>query len=140
MGQGLGPAHRLTAAERLEIQLRVRTGVSHRAAAVAVGAVRCADRSHIGSQLRGNDPPVGADRTAREACRWAHGPRGPHSARWRSVQSRAILPRPRLTFPYLHNENSIRCQTRTASVAMADHETDGRPDRTRPPAERSTAP
>ena len=37
MGQGLGTAHRLTAAERLALQHRVRAGESHRAAAISVG-------------------------------------------------------------------------------------------------------
>jgi IS30 family transposase len=37
MGQGSGPAHRLTAAERLALQHRVRAGESHRAAAISVG-------------------------------------------------------------------------------------------------------
>jgi hypothetical protein len=37
MGQGSGPAHRLTKAERLELQHRVRAGESHRAAAISVG-------------------------------------------------------------------------------------------------------
>lgn len=37
MGQGSGTAHRLTAAERLALQQRVRAGESHRAAAISVG-------------------------------------------------------------------------------------------------------
>jgi len=37
MGQGIGPAHRLTAAERLELQCRVRAGATYAAAAVLVG-------------------------------------------------------------------------------------------------------
>jgi IS30 family transposase len=37
MGQGSGPAHRLTCAERLELQQRVRAGATHGAAARAVG-------------------------------------------------------------------------------------------------------
>src|SRR6266849_615209 len=37
MGQGSGPAHRLSSAERLEIQCRVRAGATHAAAATAVG-------------------------------------------------------------------------------------------------------
>lgn len=37
MGQGSGPAHRLTSAERLELQRRVRAGETHAAAAIAVG-------------------------------------------------------------------------------------------------------
>lgn len=37
MGHGSGPAHRLTASERLELQHRVRAGESHRAAAISVG-------------------------------------------------------------------------------------------------------
>jgi len=37
MGQGSGPAHRLTDAERLELQHRVRAGETHLAAAVSVG-------------------------------------------------------------------------------------------------------
>ena len=37
MGQGSGPAHRLTGAERLELQRRVRAGETHAAAAAALG-------------------------------------------------------------------------------------------------------
>ena len=37
MGQGSGQAHRLTCAERLELQRRVRTGETHEVAATAVG-------------------------------------------------------------------------------------------------------
>lgn len=37
MGQGSGPAHRLTNAQRLELQHRVRSGETHVAAAIAVG-------------------------------------------------------------------------------------------------------
>lgn len=37
MGQGVGPAHRLSDAERLELQQRVRAGATHAAAASAVG-------------------------------------------------------------------------------------------------------
>lgn len=37
MGQGSGPAHRLTGAERLELQRRVRAGETHEVAATAVG-------------------------------------------------------------------------------------------------------
>ena len=37
MGQGIGPAHRLSAGERRELQLRVRAGATHAAAAAAVG-------------------------------------------------------------------------------------------------------
>src|SRR5688572_29208653 len=37
MGQGSGQAHRLTDAERLELQHRVRAGETHLAAAIAVG-------------------------------------------------------------------------------------------------------
>ena len=37
MGQGFGPAHRLTFAERLELQQRVRSGETHEAAAAALG-------------------------------------------------------------------------------------------------------
>ncbi len=37
MGQGSGPAHRLTGAERLELQRRVRAGETHAVAATAVG-------------------------------------------------------------------------------------------------------
>ena len=37
MGQGSGPAHRLTYAERLELQSRVRAGARHVDAAAAVG-------------------------------------------------------------------------------------------------------
>jgi transposase InsO family protein len=37
MGQGSGPAHRLSFAERLEIQCRVRAGATHAMAATAVG-------------------------------------------------------------------------------------------------------
>ena len=37
MGQGTGPANALTSAERLELQLRVRAGETHQAAATAVG-------------------------------------------------------------------------------------------------------
>ena len=37
MGQGSGPAHRLTGAERLELQRRVRAGETHAVAAAAVG-------------------------------------------------------------------------------------------------------
>jgi len=37
MGQGYGPAHRLSQAERLELQRRVREGATHREAALAVG-------------------------------------------------------------------------------------------------------
>jgi IS30 family transposase len=42
MGQGTGPAHRLTGTERLEILSRVRAGASHAAAATAVG---CSSKS-----------------------------------------------------------------------------------------------
>ena len=42
MGQGSGPAHRLTSAERLDLERRVRAGETHRAAAYAVG---CSARS-----------------------------------------------------------------------------------------------
>ena len=37
MGHGIGHAHRLTHAERLELQARVRAGQTHFAAATAVG-------------------------------------------------------------------------------------------------------
>ena len=37
MGQGSGPGHRLTCAERLELQRRVRSGETHLSAAAAVG-------------------------------------------------------------------------------------------------------
>src|SRR5216683_1253552 len=37
MGHGSGPAHRLTCAERLELQLRVRAGETHEVAATALG-------------------------------------------------------------------------------------------------------
>ena len=37
MGQGFGPAHRLSPAERLELERRVREGATHREAARAVG-------------------------------------------------------------------------------------------------------
>ena len=37
MGQGSGRAHRLTCAERLELQRRVRAGETHEVAATAVG-------------------------------------------------------------------------------------------------------
>ena len=37
MGQGSGPAHRLSHAERLELQSRVRAGETHREAAIAIG-------------------------------------------------------------------------------------------------------
>lgn len=37
MGQGSGPAHRLTHRERLELQQRVRAGEAHIEAALAVG-------------------------------------------------------------------------------------------------------
>ena len=37
MGQGSGPAHRLTGAERLELQRRVRAGETHEGAATALG-------------------------------------------------------------------------------------------------------
>src|SRR5260370_15756454 len=37
MGQGAGRAHRLTGAERLELQLRVRAGETHAVAATALG-------------------------------------------------------------------------------------------------------
>jgi len=37
MGQGSGPSHRLSFAERLELQQRVRAGETHQAAAAAVG-------------------------------------------------------------------------------------------------------
>jgi transposase, IS30 family len=37
MGRGSGPAQRLTGAERVELQLRVRSGETHAAAAAAVG-------------------------------------------------------------------------------------------------------
>ena len=37
IGQGIGPAHRLTADERLELQCRVRAGATYAAAAVVVG-------------------------------------------------------------------------------------------------------
>lgn len=37
MGQGSGPGHRLTSAERLELQRRVRAGETHKAAASSVG-------------------------------------------------------------------------------------------------------
>ena len=37
MGRGSGPAHRLTSAERLSLQALVRSGESHKAAAVVVG-------------------------------------------------------------------------------------------------------
>jgi IS30 family transposase len=37
MGQGSGQAHRLTGAERLELQSRVRAGETHEVAASAVG-------------------------------------------------------------------------------------------------------
>ena len=37
MGQGSGPSHRLSFAERLELQHRVRAGETHEAAAAAVG-------------------------------------------------------------------------------------------------------
>jgi IS30 family transposase len=37
MGQGIGPAHRLTAVERLELQCRIRAGATYAAAAVVVG-------------------------------------------------------------------------------------------------------
>ena len=42
MGQGSGAAHRLTCAERLELQRRVRAGETHEAAATAVG---CSSKS-----------------------------------------------------------------------------------------------
>ena len=42
MGHGSGPAHRLSSAERLELQSRVRAGESHRDAAIAIG---CAAKS-----------------------------------------------------------------------------------------------
>ena len=42
MGQGSGPAHRLTGAERLELQRRVRAGETH---AVAATAVACSAKS-----------------------------------------------------------------------------------------------
>ena len=37
MGQGSGPGHRLTCAERLELQRRVRSGETHQSAAAALG-------------------------------------------------------------------------------------------------------
>ena len=37
MGHGSGPAHRLTCAERLELQRRVRAGETHEGAATALG-------------------------------------------------------------------------------------------------------
>lgn len=37
MGQGFGPGHRLTSAERLDLQHRVRAGATHTAAAISVG-------------------------------------------------------------------------------------------------------
>ena len=37
MGHGSGPAHRMTSAERLELQQRVRAGETHGAAAIAIG-------------------------------------------------------------------------------------------------------
>ena len=37
MGHGSGPSHRLTVAERSELQRRVRAGETHEAAAAAVG-------------------------------------------------------------------------------------------------------
>ena len=42
MGQGSGPKHRLTCAERLELQRRVRAGEKHVTAAAAVG---CSSKS-----------------------------------------------------------------------------------------------
>src|SRR5712691_7590125 len=37
MGHGSGPAHRMTCAERLELQRRVRAGETHAVAATALG-------------------------------------------------------------------------------------------------------
>ena len=44
MGQGFGQAHRLTGAERLEPQRRVRTGETHAVAATALGCSACGTR------------------------------------------------------------------------------------------------
>src|SRR6266852_629149 len=55
MGQGSGPAHRLTGAERLELQRRVRAGETHEGAATALGcsakSVQSASASFTNARL-----------------------------------------------------------------------------------------
>ena len=54
MGQGSGRAHRLTCAERLELQRRVRAGETHEVAATAVG---CSAKSDLDKRSAGAHHP-----------------------------------------------------------------------------------